>query len=134
MRTGCARCAGTTPWPCSDRRSTPCRPHRSPSTDHDRPQWTERIRAMDVSTESATEDTRAGRRRGLRLMFVCLGLFMVYLDTTIVNVALPEIQRDLDVGVTELQWVFDSYVLTFACFLLTSGRLGDLLGRHRVFL
>lgn len=85
---------------------------------------------------SARQDTvdRATGRRGLRLAFVCLGLFMVYLDTTIVNVALPQMQRDLDVGVTGLQWVFDSYVLTFACFLLTAGRLGDVLGRHRVFL
>ncbi|GLZ29239.1 MFS transporter [Lentzea sp. NBRC 105346] len=83
---------------------------------------------MDVTTEPVVA------RRGLRLVFVCLGLFMVYLDTTIVNVALPEIQRDLDVGVSGLQWVFDSYVLTFACFLLTAGRLGDVLGRGRVFL
>ncbi|SDP98243.1 MFS transporter [Lentzea jiangxiensis] len=79
-------------------------------------------------------DQLVAGRRGLRLAFVCLGLFMVYLDTTIVNVALPQMQRDLDVGVSGLQWVFDSYVLTFACFLLTSGRLGDVLGRHRVFL
>ena len=87
---------------------------------------------MDVSAQrDDVGQTTSGR--GLRLAFVCLGLFMVYLDTTIVNVALPQMQRDLDVGVSGLQWVFDSYVLTFACFLLTSGRLGDVLGRHRVF-
>jgi len=84
----------------------------------------------DASVDAGAD---AGRRTA-RLFFVCLGLFMVYLDTTIVNVALPQIQRSLDVGVTGLQWVFDGYVLTFACFLLTSGRLGDVLGRRRVFL
>lgn len=89
---------------------------------------------MNVSAQPLTEDAQAVGRRGLRLMFVCLGLFMVYLDSTVVNVALPQIQSDMGVSVSELQWVFDSYVLTFACFLLSSGTLGDVFGRRRTFL
>ncbi len=59
---------------------------------------------------------------------------MVYLDSTVVGVALPDMQEKMDIGVSALQWVFDIYVLTFACFLLTAGTLGDALGRGRVFL
>ncbi|BBC31505.1 hypothetical protein SGFS_027990 [Streptomyces graminofaciens] len=72
--------------------------------------------------------------RALRLAFVCAGVVMVYLDSTVVGVALPDMQSDLGIGVSGLQWVFDIYVLTFACFLLTAGTLGDTLGRGRVFL
>lgn len=79
----------------------------------------------------------AARGRGsrpLRLAFICAGVVMVYLDSTVVGVALPDIQSELDIGVSALQWVFDIYVLTFACFLLTAGTLGDTLGRGRIFL
>jgi len=69
---------------------------------------------MNVSAQPLTEDAQAVGRRGLRLTFVCLGLFMVYLDSTVVNVALPQIQSDMGVSISELQWVFDNYVLTFA--------------------
>lgn len=73
-------------------------------------------------------------RPGLVLLFVCAGIFMVYLDSTIVNVALPQIQRSLGGDVTQLQWIVDSYALAFASLLLTSGVAGDLLGRRRLFL
>jgi MFS family permease len=59
---------------------------------------------------------------------------MVILDATIVNVALPTIQRDLHFSETDLQWVINGYTLTFGGFLLLGGRLGDLLGRKRIFL
>jgi EmrB/QacA subfamily drug resistance transporter len=59
---------------------------------------------------------------------------MVILDTTIVNVALPSIQRDLDFSQSSLTWVIDGYLITFGSLLLFAGRLGDLLGRKRVFL
>ncbi|MFI1049658.1 MFS transporter [Streptomyces griseoruber] len=72
--------------------------------------------------------------RSLRLAFICAGVVMVYLDSTVVGVALPDMQEKMDIGVSDLQWVFDIYVLTFACFLLTAGTLGDALGRGRVFL
>ncbi|WP_406197956.1 MFS transporter [Kitasatospora sp. NBC_01560] len=72
--------------------------------------------------------------RSVRLALICAGVVMVYLDSTVVGVALPDMQEKLDIGVSSLQWVFDIYVLTFACFLLTAGTLGDALGRGRVFL
>lgn len=75
-----------------------------------------------------------GTRKGLLLGFVCFGVFMVYLDATIVNVALPDIQRDLSADLTGLQWIVDAYALAFACLLLTSGTVGDILGRKRLFL
>lgn len=82
-----------------------------------------------------TARTPQGRGpRALRLAFICAGVVMVYLDSTVVGVALPDMQEKMDIGVSALQWVFDIYVLTFACFLLTAGTLGDALGRGRVFL
>jgi EmrB/QacA subfamily drug resistance transporter len=70
----------------------------------------------------------------LVLVLVCLAQFMVILDATVVNVALPSIQRDLGMTQSELQWVVNSYTLIFGGFLLLGGRAGDLLGRKRLFL
>jgi len=70
----------------------------------------------------------------LVLVLVCIAQFMVILDATIVNVALPSIQRDLDMSPSELQWVVNSYALIFGGFLLLGGRAGDLIGRKRLFL
>jgi DHA2 family methylenomycin A resistance protein-like MFS transporter len=72
-------------------------------------------------------------RRHLPLLAVCLGYFMVILDATIVNVALPSIGRDLGGGVSGLQWVIDAYTIAFAGLLLSCGSLGDRLGARRVF-
>ncbi|GAA3296382.1 MFS transporter [Streptomyces cinereospinus] len=76
----------------------------------------------------------ATRGKGLLLTFICVGIFMVYLDSTIVNVALPEIQHDLSANMTQLQWVIDAYALVVACLLLMAGTLGDSFGRKRIFL
>ncbi len=70
----------------------------------------------------------------LILGLVCTGQFMVVLDASIVNVALPSIQRDLHFGTSGLQWVVNAYTLTFAGFLLLGGRAADLYGRRRVFM
>jgi EmrB/QacA subfamily drug resistance transporter len=67
------------------------------------------------------------------LLVVCLATFMLLLDVTIVNVALPSIQKDLHSSFEDLQWVVDAYALALAALLLASGSLGDLLGRKRVF-
>ncbi len=72
--------------------------------------------------------------RGLVLALTCLAQFMVVLDVAIVNVALPAIQRDLDMKQSALQWVVIAYSLLLGGFLLLGGRLGDLLGRRRIFL
>ena len=74
------------------------------------------------------------RRRWMALVVVCLAQLMIVLDTTIVNVALPSIQHDLHFSQGNLTWVIDAFLLTFGSFLLLAGRLGDLLGRRRVFL
>jgi len=68
------------------------------------------------------------------LVLICVAQFMVILDATIVNVALPSIQQDLDLSESNLQWIVNAYALVFGGFLLLGGRAGDLLGRKRVFL
>src|SRR4051812_37941787 len=68
------------------------------------------------------------------LVVVCLAQFMVVLDATIVNVALPSIQRGLDFSNANLQWVINSYTLMFGGFLLLGGRAADFFGRRRLFL
>jgi EmrB/QacA subfamily drug resistance transporter len=70
----------------------------------------------------------------LVLVLVCLAQFMVVLDATIVNVALPSIQQDLDLSEANLQWIVNAYTLVFGGFLLLGGRAGDLIGRKRLFL
>jgi EmrB/QacA subfamily drug resistance transporter len=73
------------------------------------------------------------RRRQLVLMICCCSLFVVGLDNTIVNLALPSIQHDLDASVTSLQWTIDAYTLTLASLLMLSGSTADRIGRRRVF-
>ena len=73
-------------------------------------------------------------RRWRALALVCVAFFMVILDVAIVNVALPSIQRDLDLSDSRLQWIVTAYSLAFGGFLLLGGRAADLLGRRRVFM
>jgi EmrB/QacA subfamily drug resistance transporter len=73
-------------------------------------------------------------RRRYTLVLCCLAQFMVILDVSIVNVALPSIQRDLGFSDIDLQWIVSAYTLTFAGFLLLGGRAADLLGQRRVFI
>jgi len=72
-------------------------------------------------------------RKWWTLVVVCIAIFMLLLDITIVNVALPPIARSLHAGFTDLQWVIDAYALGLATFVLNAGSLADLLGRKRVF-
>ena len=74
------------------------------------------------------------RRRWLALYVVCLGVLMLVVDTTIVNVALPSIRQDLRFTEANLVWVVNGYMVTFGGFLLLGGRLGDLFGQRRLFL
>jgi EmrB/QacA subfamily drug resistance transporter len=73
-------------------------------------------------------------RKWWTLVAVSFGLFMIMLDNTVVNVALPSIQKSLRAGPSELEWVVVAYALTFATFMLTGGKLADLLGRRRLFM
>jgi EmrB/QacA subfamily drug resistance transporter len=72
-------------------------------------------------------------RKWWTLLLVSVATFMLLLDVTVVNVALPDIQRELHASLSSLQWVVDAYALTLAAFLLTMGSLGDRLGRRRIF-
>ncbi len=72
-------------------------------------------------------------RKWWTLIAVCVAIFMLLLDITVVNVALPDIQRSLHSSFPDLQWVVNAYALTLAAFLLTSGAVADLIGRKRVF-
>jgi EmrB/QacA subfamily drug resistance transporter len=73
-------------------------------------------------------------RKWWTLAAVAVGLFMIMLDNTVVNVALPSIQGDLHIGVSELEWVVNAYALTFGVLLLTGGKLADLFGRRFIFI
>jgi EmrB/QacA subfamily drug resistance transporter len=73
-------------------------------------------------------------RRWWTLGAMCFALFMIMLDNTVVNVALPSIQRDFDASLSALEWTINAYTLTFAVLLVTGGRLGDIFGRRLTFL
>src|ERR1700682_4811215 len=72
--------------------------------------------------------------RWLSLTILCTGFLLIVIDMTIVNVALPSIQRDLGFSQSGLAWVINAYLIAFGGFLLLAGRLGDLFGRKRVYL
>ena len=74
------------------------------------------------------------RARWIALIVLCVGMLMIVLDQTIVNVALPSIQRDLNFSTSSLAWVVNAYLIAFGGLLLLAGRLGDLVGRKRMFL
>jgi EmrB/QacA subfamily drug resistance transporter len=88
------------------------------------------MQLASVSHPTATAD----RRRWASLIVVCLAQLMIVLDVTIVNVALPSIQHELDFSQANLTWVVNAFLVTFGSLLLLAGRLGDLAGRKRVFL
>ncbi len=74
------------------------------------------------------------KNRWLALIVLCLGTLMIILDSTIVNVALPSIQHDLGFSQSSLTWVVNAYLIPFGGLLLLAGRMGDLLGRKRIFI
>jgi EmrB/QacA subfamily drug resistance transporter len=85
-------------------------------------------------TAAPKSSADADRGRWIALVVLCVGVLMIILDSTVVNVALPSIQRDLGFSQTNLAWVINAYLISFGGLLLLAGRLGDLLGRRRVFL
>ena len=85
---------------------------------------------MSADQATPSED----RRRWLALYVLCLGMLMIVLDATIVNVALPSIQDDLGFSQSDLAWVVNAYLIAFGGLLLLAGRLGDLIGQRRIFL
>ncbi|MGC2485429.1 MAG: MFS transporter [Acidimicrobiales bacterium] len=87
-----------------------------------------------MTQSPALSSGQTDRRRWIALIVVCLAMLMNALDSSIVNVALPSIQRDLHFSSANLTWVVDAYLIAFGSFLLLAGRLGDLIGRKKVFL
>jgi EmrB/QacA subfamily drug resistance transporter len=90
--------------------------------------------ALLTRSETPPASAASERRRWIALAVLCLGQLMMVLDATIVNVALPSIQRDLHFSQSNLTWVINGYLITFGGLLLLAGRMGDLLGRKKVFL
>src|SRR5690348_18170031 len=74
------------------------------------------------------------RSRWVSLVVLCIGVLMIVLDATVVNVALPSIQADLGFSASSLAWVVNAYLVAFGGLLLLAGRLGDLISRRTVFL
>ena len=87
-----------------------------------------------MTAEQTTTTPAADDRRWLALVVLCVGMLMIVLDVTVVNVALPSIQDDLGFAQSDLAWVVNAYLISFGGLLLLAGRLGDLIGRRRVFL
>jgi EmrB/QacA subfamily drug resistance transporter len=93
----------------------------------------EMMSATDVTAPPAAPAELDARRRRIVLAICCLSVFVVGVDATIINVALPSIQRALHASVSGLQWTIDAYTLVLACLLMLSGSLADRFGRRRVF-
>src|SRR5712691_11826359 len=91
----------------------------------------DRPRIMALSSRTSPV---AGDSRWLALVVLCAGMLMIVLDATIVNVALPSIRSDLGFAQSSLAWVVNAYLIAFGGVLLLAGRLGDLIGRRRIFL
>ncbi|WP_226468663.1 MFS transporter [Luteimonas panaciterrae] len=89
---------------------------------------------MSIETNASGETKYAHGHRWQALIVVCLGVLMIVLDSTVVNVALPSIRDDLGFSDAALAWVVNAYLLTFGGFMLLGGRLGDLFGHRRLFL
>jgi EmrB/QacA subfamily drug resistance transporter len=87
-----------------------------------------------MTTEQPTTNPAADRRRWMALYVLCVGMLMIVLDVTVVNVALPSIQSDLGFSQSNLAWVVNAYLISFGGLLLLAGRLGDLIGQRRIFL
>src|SRR3954464_2284635 len=89
---------------------------------------------MIIGTVIISTTQSASRRKWMALVVVCLAQLMMVVDMTIVNVALPVVQRDLRFTQADLTWVVNAYLIAFGSLMLMAGRLGDLVGRKRVFM
>src|SRR5881392_1073182 len=87
-----------------------------------------------VEALNATPARAGDRSRWIALIVLCVGMLMIILDQTIVNVALPSIQADLGFSQSNLAWVVNAYLIAFGGLLLLAGRIGDLIGQRRIFL
>jgi EmrB/QacA subfamily drug resistance transporter len=90
--------------------------------------------SAEATTPTPAAQTLDDRQRWIALVVLCVGMLMIVLDTTVVNVALPSIQEDLGFSASGLAWVVNAYLIAFGGLLLLAGRLGDLISRRDVFL
>src|ERR1700743_3666750 len=109
------------------------RPHHHARDGHGQHEGGSRDHPHETGHRPQHENTQRGNK-WWTLVAVCLGTFMLLLDITIVNVALPDIQTALHSSFSDLQWVVDAYALTLAAFLLTAGSLADMYGRRLMYL
>ena len=107
--------------------------HQARDGQHGQHEGGAREHAHDAGHQPQHENTQRGNK-WWTLVAVCVGTFMLLLDITIVNVALPDIQHALHSSFSDLQWVVDAYALTLAAFLLTAGSLADMYGRRLMYL
>src|SRR3954471_19629683 len=89
--------------------------------------------AVPAARIGALPGVSDANRRWWTLAGTCMGLFVLMLDSTVINVALPDIARDLDATTAGLQWVMNAYLLVLAAFVVSVSRMGDILGRRRLF-
>src|SRR4051795_3663343 len=90
---------------------------------------------VDTSKEAKPMQTQTdNKRRTAALYVLCVGMLMIVLDVTVVNVALPSIQDDLGFSQSNLAWVVNAYLIAFGGLLLLAGRIGDLIGQRKIFL
>jgi EmrB/QacA subfamily drug resistance transporter len=108
-------------------------PHRAQDGHHGLHEGGQRDQPHEAGHQPQHQNTQRGNK-WWTLVAVCLGTFMLLLDITIVNVALPDIQTSLHSSFSDLQWVVDAYALTLAAFLLTAGSLADMYGRRLLYL
>ena len=108
-------------------------PHRARDGHHGLHEGGQRDHPHEAGHQPQHQNTQRGNK-WWTLVAVCLGTFMLLLDITIVNVALPDIQTALHSSFSDLQWVVDAYALTLAAFLLTAGSLADMYGRRLLYL
>src|SRR5215218_8698247 len=99
---------------------------------NDQPQEANQMTQAQVGT--AQTQAHSDRSRWCSLYVLCVGMLMIVLDITVTNVALPSIKDDLGFSQSSLAWVVNAYLITFGGLLLLAGRIGDLIGRRRVFL
>src|SRR5215212_8851779 len=96
--------------------------------------YVEPNRGGTVTAQTAQPEGTQDRSRWIALVVLCVGMLMIVLDATVVNVALPSIQDDLGFSQSNLAWIVNAYMIAFGGLLLLAGRLGDLISRRRIFL
>ncbi|PZS10051.1 MAG: MFS transporter [Acidimicrobiales bacterium] len=92
------------------------------------------IETVELTRQDSPQTREQDRSRWVALYVLCVGMLMIVLDVTVVNVALPSIQDDLGFSQSSLAWVVNAYLIAFGGLLLLAGRLGDLIGRRKIFL